>query len=120
MPVGGKLSGKEVSYIKIWIKMGAKNTTNCSGCDTSVFSYSGIIQPLMNTWCVGCHSSSNAGGGYDLSNYSGVKISIHNGRLLGTLKHASGFSAMPKGTYKLSDCDISKVEKWINSGYPNN
>src|ERR1019366_293821 len=111
MPIGGKLSSLEVSYIQIWIKMGAPNSTNCLiSCDTSSFSYSGIIQPLISTWCVGCHNSSNAGGGYDLSNYSGVKTSIVNGRLLGTFKHDEGFSPMTKNTDKLRYCNIVKVE----------
>lgn len=121
MPVGGKLSRKEVSYIKLWIKMGAQNTVNYfTTCDTSVVTYSGVIAPFITDWCVGCHNPGNMGGGYDLSNYTGVKNSITSGRLLGTLKHSAGFSPMPQGTAKLSDCDIAKVEKWINGGYPNN
>lgn len=121
MPVGGKLSRKEVSYIKLWIKMGAQNTANCfTVCDTSNVTYSGVIAPFITDWCVGCHNSANAGGSYDLSNYLGVKNSITNGRLLGSLKHSAGFLAMPQGTAKLSDCDIAKVEKWINAGYLNN
>jgi hypothetical protein len=39
-------------------------------------------------------------------------------RMLGALRGTAGFSAMPQGGTKLSDCDISKVEKWINSGFP--
>lgn len=120
MPRGEKLSKKEVSYIKIWIKMGAKNSSNCStGCDTSAFTYGTVITPLLNTWCIGCHNSNNKGGGFDLSTYTGVKACITQGRFLGTIKHSSGFNAMPLGT-KLSDCDIVKIEKWINAGYLNN
>jgi cytochrome c553 len=120
MPIDGKLTAKEISYIKIWIKMGAKNTSNCSSCDTTNVTYSGRISPLLNVWCVGCHNSNNAGGGFDLSTYAGVVNSITQSRLLGSIKHASGFSAMPQNTNKLSDCDISAVEKWVNNGYPNN
>ncbi len=121
MPKGIKLTTKEISYIKIWIRMGAQNSTNCSSsCDTTAFSFSGRIQPLISTWCVGCHNSTSPGGGYDLSTYSGIKTSIINGRLLGTFKQDAGFSPMPKNSAKLSDCDINAVAKWINSGYPNN
>lgn len=121
MPVGGKLSRKEVSYIKLWIKMGAHNTSNCfTACDTAVLTYSGVVEPLISMWCVGCHNPVNVGGGYDLSSYLGVKFCIDNGRFLGTLKHSTGFSPMPQGTAKFSDCDIIKLEKWINAGYPNN
>ena len=120
MPEKQKLDQKDVSYIKIWIKMGAKNTSNCSNCDSSSYSYNGRIKPLMSNWCVGCHNDGNAGGGYNLSSYGGVSSLVPNNKLLGALKHLTGFSAMPKNTYKLTDCDINAVAKWIDSGYPNN
>ncbi len=122
MPPGRypSLTRKEVSYIDIWIKMGAKNSTNCNGCDSTNYTYTNRIQPFLNTWCVGCHSTSNAGGGYDLSTYSGVVVSITKSRLMGTLKHLSGFSPMPKNANQLSDCDINAVQKWIAAGYLNN
>ena len=61
MPVGQKLDPIDVTFIKIWIKMGAKNSSNCSNCDTTNYTYSGRVNPLINLWCVGCHNSSNTG-----------------------------------------------------------
>lgn len=119
MPVDQKLDQKDISYIKIWIKMGANNTSNCGGCDTSNYSYTGKIQPLITNWCVGCHTTANAGGGYDFTTYNGLVVSITNNRLLGALNHYGGFSAMPQNN-KLSDCDINAVTKWVNAGHPNN
>jgi hypothetical protein len=119
MPVNGKLSAKEVTYIKLWIRMGAKNTSNCVSCDTSTYTYTTIIKPIMTNWCVGCHSPTSAGGGFDLSNYSGVVALVANNKLIGSIKQLSGYSAMPQGS-KLSDCDVKLVENWINAGYPNN
>jgi hypothetical protein len=115
-----QLTKQELDYIKIWIKMGAKNSSNCSGCDTTNFSFSGRVKPLIDSWCVGCHNSGSAGGGYDLSSYSGIVASITTSRLLGSIQHQSGFSPMPKNTNALSPCDVSAIEKWVNSGYPNN
>ncbi len=120
MPVGQKLDQKDISYIKIWIKMGAKNSSNCSGCDTLNVTYNVRIKPIITNWCVGCHTAGNAGGGYDLSNYTGVSTSITDNRLIGSLKHLAGFSEMPKNTNKLSDCDLKAVEKWVNAGHLNN
>lgn len=120
MPVGQKLDPIDVTYIKIWIKIGAKNTSNCSSCDTSNYSYSGRVKPLMTNWCIGCHNNSNAGGGVNLSSYNGVSASIAGNKLIGSLDHLGGFSAMPKNTNKLSDCDINAVKKWVNGGFPNN
>ena len=114
-----QLTQLEKSTIKAWIKAGAENTSNCSTCD-STFTYAARIQPLMDKWCVGCHSTSNPGGQYDLSNYNGVVKSVSNTRLLGSIKQQSGYSAMPKGTSPISDCDIIAVTKWLNAGHPNN
>jgi len=119
MPVGGKLTAKEVSYIKLWIKMGAHNTSNCSNCDTTNFTYTAVIKPIMTNWCVGCHSSTDANGGFNLSNYSGVAASVANNKLMGSIQQLSGYSPMPQGS-KLSDCDIKLIGKWVSAGYPNN
>ncbi|CAN5382198.1 hypothetical protein BH10BAC1_BH10BAC1_02770 [soil metagenome] len=122
MPPGGanKLSKKELNYIKIWIKMGAKNSSNCSNCDTTSFTFNGRIQPLINSWCTGCHSGASAGGGYDLTTYTGVAAIAASGQLLGSVQHLAGYSAMPKGTSKLSDCDVKAIEKWVAAGYLEN
>ena len=39
---------------------------------------------------------------------------------MGTINHASGFSRMPKGGGKLTDCEISQLQKWIDNGILNN
>jgi len=40
--------------------------------------------------------------------------------LMGTIKHESGWSPMPKNGNKLSDCKIQKIDRWILDGTPNN
>lgn len=116
-----QLTAQEIYLIKAWISMGAQNPSNCIiVCDTTSFKFIEDIQPIMNTWCVGCHSTSSAGGGYDLSSYTGVVKAVTANRLIGTIKHSAGFSAMPKGGNQLSGCQISKIQSWINSGYLNN
>lgn len=117
------LTKTELEYIKYWIHTGAKYSADCSAgsCDTTNFSFSGRIQPLLNSWCVGCHNPSNPGGGYDLSTYDGVVNSIApSNRLEGSIVQLAGFSAMPKGSSKIDDCDIKAVQKWIAAGNPNN
>ena len=116
MPPSGytALTSTELEYIKYWIHTGAKNPADCNGttCDTLNISYSTRVMPFMNTWCVGCHNSSNAGGGYDLSTYAGVKNSITpSNRLMGSMNQLSGYSAMPKGSGKVDACDITALQK---------
>ena len=122
MPPQGntQLTDQEKFNIKAWISMGALNQSNCAVCDTTSFKFSADIQPIMNSWCVGCHSMTNAGGGYDLSNYSGIVNSISNNKVVGSIKHTSGYSAMPQNGNQLSGCQISKIQSWINEGFPNN
>jgi hypothetical protein len=102
-----------------WIAQGALNNA-CSDCDTSVYSYSGAVAATMNTYCKGCHNPSSLGGGIDVSTYAAVKAIAANGKLMGSILHSAGFSAMPKGTAKLSDCKITQVQKWMAAGTPNN
>ncbi len=115
-----KLNAKDVSLIKLWINMGAQNTSNCSNCDTVNFAYSSRVKDIMSTWCIGCHNPSSAGGGFDLSTYNGVAASVANNKLLGSMKHMSGFIPMPQGGDQIQACDINAIEKWINAGFPNN
>jgi hypothetical protein len=115
-----KLSARDVSMIRLWINKGARNTSNCRSCDTINFQYAARIKPIMNAWCVGCHNASTSGGGYDLSGYSGLVGTIKTNKLLGSIKHSTGFVAMPQNGGLLSTCEITAIQKWINSGYPNN
>ena len=114
-----QLDKLQEDIIKNWIASGAPNSSNCNACDTNS-RYANRIQPLMSKWCVSCHNSTTAGGGYDLSTYDGVKQSILDGRFLGSIQQTAGYSPMPKASGALSTCDQAAIQKWLQSGYPNN
>lgn len=120
MPRGQKLSSLEVDYIKIWIKTGAQNTSNCLSCDTIDYSYTTRIEPLFTNWCKGCHNASTAGGGFDFSSYSGVAAAVNGNKLMGSINHLNGFAAMPQNADKMNDCSIKAIQKWVDNGFPNN
>lgn len=123
MPPSGytPLSADQKAIISKWISQGAKNTTGCNNsCDTSQFAFTANVQPIMNTYCKGCHSSTNASGGYDLSSHAGVLNALTKKRLLGSIRHEAGFVAMPQGAAQLSACQIRIIEKWADAGAPNN
>lgn len=122
MPPRGniKLTSDQIALIKQWIDEGAMNTTGCTDCDTSIYTYNDAVSKIMKTNCTGCHSTVLKSGGIDLSTFIGVEQVALNGRLLGAITHAAGYSAMPQGGNKLSDCNIRQVEKWIESGALNN
>jgi Planctomycete cytochrome C len=120
MPPDAPLSQAQKDSIKVWINQGAKNTVNCNcACDPTKFTYGAIIQPIITNQCVGCHKPGSLGGNIDLSTYSLVMVQVNNGKLLGSVTQAVGYSAMPKGS-KLSDCQITQIKNWISAGAPNN
>jgi hypothetical protein len=89
------------------------------GCDTTNVSFNNEVWPIINTNCTGCHSGGAPQGNVSLENYDDIVVAANNGSLLGTIKHEDGWSPMPKGGGKLADCDIAKIESWVNDGTPN-
>lgn len=104
-----------------WISQGAHNNS-CSEkeCDTTNVTYAGSIKPIMSTYCQGCHSGSQPGAGIDLTTYDGVKQIALSGQLYGSVAWLGNYSQMPQGGGQLSDCNIRKIQIWINNGSPNN
>lgn len=92
------------------------------GCDTTTISFKTNIQPILNASCAlsGCHDAATPTNGYNFGLYSGAKLALDQGRLLGAIRHESGFSAMPKNAPKLDDCSINKIVRWANLGAQDN
>jgi hypothetical protein len=90
------------------------------GCDTSNVTYTADIQVMLQQNCLSCHAQSANQGGIILEGYAQAKTFADNGRLLGSISHASGFVAMPQGGAQLPECSINKVRAWINHGAPEN
>jgi len=94
---------------------------NTVTCDTStIFSYSLNVVPLLQQNCYGCHTGSFPSGNIRMGTYALDKVLGQNGTLYGSINHASGFSPMPKGTSKMTTCQIETIKKWIDGGMLNN
>ena len=89
-------------------------------CAPGPATYALTVTPLLQQYCTNCHNSTNAASGLNLSSYAQVKAVATNGRLLGTVNHDPGFSPMPKGGAKLSDCDLGHLRQWVADGALNN
>ena len=89
-------------------------------CDTTIVTYSNSIWPIINSNCTGCHGGNAPAGNFRLENYNDISSAANNGSLLGTIRHDDGWSPMPKGGGKLNNCDIAKIEIWVNQGTPEN
>lgn len=114
------LTSAQKALIQKWITQGARNNNCIGSCDTTVFTYSGAVKPIMDNKCTGCHNPSNLGGNIDVSTYSAVRVVALNGKLYGSVAHQTGYSPMPKNSAKLSDCEIRQIQKWIAAGSLNN
>lgn len=91
-----------------------------SACDTVNIKYATGVVPILQANCYSCHGNGASEGGVTLDNYTAIRAVANNGSLLGTISHASGYTAMPINGAKLSDCNINKIRSWINNGAQNN
>ena len=118
-PPKASLTSAQISMIASWINQGAKNNY-CDGCDTTAVTYALVIEPIINNSCKGCHSGTTPTGNLHLENYFDVSSIALNGKLVGVINGASGYVPMPYNSSPLPDCEIDKIEIWVNQGAPNN
>ena len=83
-------------------------------------SYANNIVPILNDYCLSCHSASANQGGVNMEGYNQVKPYVTNEKLIKSIRHDSGVSQMPKNADKLDSCTIAKVAAWIDQGALNN
>ncbi|MBK9731416.1 MAG: hypothetical protein IPO83_09020 [Chitinophagaceae bacterium] len=122
-PSGDPLTASQIAIIEKWINQGALNITcnaNAGVCDTTNVTWSGVVSPILQTYCTGCHNAANASGGIILSEYGGAAAVALNGKLVGTITFANGFSQMPPSGTMMPSCEITQITKWVNDGAPNN
>jgi len=122
MPPSGNtpLTTTQKDLLNKWISQGAKNNSCTSACDTSNVKFSAQVKTIIDGNCKNCHSGSSPQGRIDLSTFDSVKAQVTANKLYGSINHSGGFSPMPKGVSKLSDCQIRAVKIWIDAGTPNN
>ena len=91
------------------------NTT----CDTVNVSFEKDIEPIIENNCAisGCHvAGSGAGGIYN--NYNRIKAKVDNGSLHERVVVQQNMPPPDKGA--ITDCQIDKMDAWINQGAPHN
>lgn len=122
-PPNAPLTQAQINLIAKWIQQGAQDLhcdPNYGACDTLNVTFSQTLKPILNFYCVGCHSGTGASGGVHLDTYAGVKTVAESGKLYGVISWAPGFQKMPQGGNKLDACTIAKFKVWIDDGAPNN
>ena len=91
-----------------------------SNCVTTNLSSQTHIQPIIQRNCYACHSAAVNSGNITLEGYNQLVQHINSGRVMGAIRHESGFLPMPQNAPKLIPCDIAKIEQWVADGAPNN
>jgi Planctomycete cytochrome C len=122
-PPNAPLTQDQIQLIANWIQQGAQNLKcdpDFGACDSLNVSFSQTLNPILNTYCVGCHSGPAASGGVSLDAYSGVKTVAQSGKLYGVISWETGFPQMPQGGNQLDACTIAKFKSWIDAGAPEN
>lgn len=105
-------------YDKEELLYGSGNTpcTDTAG----IVSYAQKVVPMFQQYCYSCHTGNFPSGNIVMGTFATDKAIGQNGKLYGSINHTSGFSAMPQGMAKMSNCQIAVVKKWIDTGMPNN
>lgn len=120
-PPNQPLSSAQIGLIRTWIEQGAKNNACAStACDTTQVTFANSVMPLLTNKCIGCHSGNTPSGNLNFTSHQVVQTVGQDGRLIGAVTHAAGFTPMPQGGSKLSECEISTLRIWIDQGAPNN
>jgi mono/diheme cytochrome c family protein len=120
-PPHQRLSTEQIASIRTWIQQGAKDTScAASACSAENVTYAGSIKGLVTNKCVGCHSGNTPSGGLNFTTHAGLQLPALDGRLYGAITHAAGYTPMPQGGNKLSQCEIDMIKIWIDAGAPNN
>ena len=96
-------------------------------CNTDGVTYTDDISKIIDKGgCAqtGCHDAGSGLGSGSLASYDDAKDFVSKGRILGALRRENGFAAMPRDPDtgdagpRLDNCDIDKIEAWINAGTP--
>jgi len=114
--IGYSLPQEDLDLIRNWILQGALDNY-CDECDTTEYSFSNTIFPIIETNCStssGCHGTGSLNS--VLLSYEQIKPYADNG-LIET--RVISYKNMPPAN-PLPDCELFLIKKWIDNGAVNN
>ena len=76
------------------------------------------LQPILASRCLHCHyDGPGAIAPFSLETYDDVLIRVNTGQLDAVINHRPGSPQMPRDGPKLPECELSKINKWIQQYY---
>lgn len=89
--------------------------------DIQNVSFSLDIQPIFSANCAipNCHAGPTPKNGYNFTDYNGI-VNVDEFELVSAINRVQGFEPMPRNAAKLPECDIKRIEVWIEEGQLNN
>ena len=100
---------------------------NASSCDTTDVTYTNTVKSIFESnGCTdaGCHPATNSAINFSLASYADYTNYARKDQLVGAINWDAGFQQMPRdsttlmGSMQLADCDIQKIEAWVDAGSP--
>lgn len=91
-----------------------------TSCNTTDVKYSVEMLQIMETNCYSCHKEGGSGyAGISMDTYETLKDFATDGSLVDRITTSDATKLMPPNL-RMSDCDIKKIQAWVNAGAPNN
>lgn len=88
-------------------------------CQTQGITYKNFVEDLVSQQCRACHNSTQIAGGLKLTTYQDVNIIASNGSMIHAINGTEGYAKMPPAPApELKECDVKKLEAWINAAMP--
>lgn len=84
-------------------------------CDTTSVSYAADIRPILDQQCISCHAPGGQQESQPFTTYEEFTLYVSS-----AVERVNGIGSIMPPTGKLSDCNISLIEAWVNAGAPNN
>ena len=90
----------------------------CGIAATDTLTYKADIEPIITNSCLpGCHNAANARAGLVIETYDQLRTAaLDDNKILKSVKGEGGYERMPLTGSALDDCDIARLENWVNTG----
>lgn len=87
-------------------------------CDTTNVTWESEISDILAKNCVICHGPTQAYNNVRHDSYESELIVVNDGRLRGVVNHLPKYTPMPYDMPMLPECELKKINIWLDNGAP--